>query len=138
MTLYTSFSFYIYIYIYLTCIPVSIDIVRDVFSSYVPSLLGSTYPSANPSECKHSTAPIRLQPRESMTAAFWATTEPQIRETRRTERNGVYEAAFEERRGALEFRNMPRATGRRTTLTVERKREEESTAKRDDDEHTAG
>ena len=36
-----------------------------------------------------------------------------------------------DRRGTLAFRNMPRATGRRTTLAVERKREAESTAMTD-------
>ncbi len=62
-------------------------------------------------------------PADSIVAAFWATTDPQIRETRQTDRNGVYPEIRFDMLGAFSFIIIPISTGRRTTRAVDVKRD---------------
>jgi len=73
------------------CMPVSIDIVRPVFSEKLKSF-GMVYPTRKPTECSSRTlVKMLLRVCEVMAAMFefCATTPPHMRDTSKTLANGV-------------------------------------------------
>ena len=69
--------------------PVSMLMVRAVFSSFLKIYLGTLYPRKKPREWREMTARIRLAPEDMIVDELAATTEPHISETRTTEAAGV-------------------------------------------------
>ena len=109
------------------CIPVSIDMVRDV-RSVNPKTLGTMYPAANPIMCVRRTESrirVGMVMTPSVAAAppihipeLFATTPPQIKLTNTTLAKGVHLETHRHTPGIYSFNVTPKATGTKTTLAV--------------------
>jgi hypothetical protein len=104
------------------CIPVSMDMVRLIFSPNPNPSFGTRYPARNPKQCKPKTAETMsgIKPFEVDTSkeVFSATTPPQINATNTTLQKGVNLDTLSAKLGALALTSIPNKTGNKTTLAV--------------------
>ena len=108
------------------CIPVSIDIVRDVISLNLHTNLGTKYPIVNPIQCNVNTLPTinGNNPPPPVVEdcrnkdEFCATTPPHINDTNTTLANGVNFDTRDANLGYLELTIIPTITGNNITRAV--------------------
>lgn len=100
----------------LTCMPTSIEIVREEETS-IPSILASTYPKKNPEAWRQHTESTTCNPDERIAEAFWAIALPHKIATVATATNGIKGDTNSTRPLQYWFKMAPSRTGASTTCS---------------------